>query len=606
MGKFRPWRCFSAIINKRKRAIHVFGIILCMDQKKTVEPVIYLILIIALLAPRLPALNSFSTLDEPYWLSMGANFYYALGQGEFHNTVYEYQPAVTTMWIVTLAMLAYFPEYRGLGQGYLDYNKGWLDPFLIEHGKHPLVLLEISRAIQVIVILGLFLILFALLRKFFPKPVAVFAILFASFDPFFLSQSRLLDHEAMLSLFVLISVSALMLYLFYRRSFFLLFLSGVSAGLAQLTKSSAIAILLPVGVLFLMYFFQERQVGFSKIVFNGLKTFCLWLIFLALAYVFFWPGMWVAPKKMLYEVYGNAFSYAFQGARLSAMGELNSSRFRLDLDFSGILSLIDTLLRRTTIVTWLGILFGFILLFFQHPGYDRLRRKFFVLLWATAISFVLIFGVAQGRNSPHYILGAYLALNLLSGLGWYYTIEWFVIRFAQGYQAWKYPLFFILLTMQLYGALLNYPYYFTYQNPFLSHYGASLNFPLFPYGEGLELAAKYLANQPDAEHSTALVYYSRGCFSYFYPGNTIAFRPYYVDGMHTGELLDAVQDSDYLVVYYAAQGQFPKYGDFLNILSTVKPFHEIWLHGYKYVVIYQVDQFSNAVMDSLATLQSQP
>src|SRR5690349_12051525 len=104
--------------------VFALGIIPDMDHRKLKESLIYLVIIFALLVPRLPALNSFSTLDEPYWLSMGANFYYALGQREFQNTVYEYQPAVTSMWVVTAAMLVYFPEYRGLGQGYLEFEKG--------------------------------------------------------------------------------------------------------------------------------------------------------------------------------------------------------------------------------------------------------------------------------------------------------------------------------------------------------------------------------------------------------------------------------------------------------------------------------------------------
>ena len=44
----------------------------------------------------------------------------------------------------------------------------------------------------------------------------------------------------------------------------------------------------------------------------------LWLGVLAAVYFVLWPGMWVAPGKMLQEVFGNAFSYAFEGARLSA------------------------------------------------------------------------------------------------------------------------------------------------------------------------------------------------------------------------------------------------------------------------------------------------
>src|SRR5512145_2358376 len=131
-----------------------------MDRKKQIEVLFYILLITALFAPRAIALDSFGTLDEPYWLSMGANFYYALGQREFQNTVYEYQPAVTTMWIVTLAMLYYFPQYRGLGQGYLEYEKGMLDPFLLEQGKSPLTLLYNARLIQVLVIVVLFLLLY--------------------------------------------------------------------------------------------------------------------------------------------------------------------------------------------------------------------------------------------------------------------------------------------------------------------------------------------------------------------------------------------------------------------------------------------------------------
>ncbi|MFM8424104.1 MAG: hypothetical protein ACKOBL_02910, partial [Chloroflexota bacterium] len=82
-----------------------------MNRSKSLDIAIYIGLIVVFLAPRLPSIGSFVTLDEPSWLSQGANFYYALGQREFENTVYEYQPAVTTMEIISLGMLLYFPEY---------------------------------------------------------------------------------------------------------------------------------------------------------------------------------------------------------------------------------------------------------------------------------------------------------------------------------------------------------------------------------------------------------------------------------------------------------------------------------------------------------------
>src|SRR5690242_7266475 len=112
-----------------------------------------IILLIILAAPRLPKLDAFVTLDEPFWLSVGANYYYAIGQREFENTVYEYHPAVTTMSFVTAAFLVYFPEYRGLGQGYFDVDKEKFDPFLEAHGISPLHLLYISRLFQLVVII---------------------------------------------------------------------------------------------------------------------------------------------------------------------------------------------------------------------------------------------------------------------------------------------------------------------------------------------------------------------------------------------------------------------------------------------------------------------
>ena len=60
-------------------------------------------------------------------------------------------------------VLAYFPEYRGLGQGYFDVDKDTFDPFLLKHGKSPLHLLYLGRLFQVMVITSVGIIIFYLL-----------------------------------------------------------------------------------------------------------------------------------------------------------------------------------------------------------------------------------------------------------------------------------------------------------------------------------------------------------------------------------------------------------------------------------------------------------
>ncbi len=574
-----------------------------MNRNKLVNVVIYLALIVVFLAPRLAGIGDFVTLDEPSWLSQGANYYYALGQREFDKTVYEYQPAVTTMTIISAAMLMYFPEYRGFGQGYLDYEKGRLDPFMVSHDKNPLMLLIYSRVIQVFVLLVLFLVLYFLLQKFFPKPVVIFALVFAMFDPFYLSQHRLMDHEGMVSLFGMISLVSLAIYLFKENKFAYLILSGVAAGFMSLSKSSSIATLAAIGVMLLWKLIQDREQGWGKGLLSALKTFGLWFLFLAITYFVFWPGMWVAPGKMLYEVYGNAFSYAFQGARLKITEELDVSQFTLNTRFADVWEVFKILLYRTTPVTWLGVIMGFALPFTRDPERAHRNRLFFTLWLVNGIAFILLIGVAQGRNSPHYILSSYLSFNLLAGLGWFHFAEWLSQRIPSSRNIWQYGLLAVVMLYQAGSALANYPYYFTYRNPILYAAGWYNEFPHFPYCEGLETAAHFLADLPDAENATVFSYYSRGCVSYYYPGPTISYRPYYSDGEHTEDLLNNLNASEYLIVYYANQGQLAHHLNFVNAMAQAEPFHVVWLNGYEYVRIYKVDDLGPEIYEALAHLK---
>ncbi|MBL8100288.1 MAG: glycosyltransferase family 39 protein, partial [Anaerolineales bacterium] len=440
------------------------------------------------------------------------------------------------------------------------------------------------------------------LQKLIPKWVAAFAIIFASFDPFFLGHNRMLDHESMVALFVIVSVLSLTVYLTQDKKFIFLAISGISAGLAQLTKSSAIAILAPVGILLLIQFIQNREDGWLKSFWNQTKVFLIWFAFLVLAYFIFWPGMWVAPGAMLYEVYGNAFSYAFQGARLKVTEELDVSSFNLESNFYGVRQVFYVLLYRLTPLTWLGVIFGFIFRFITRGELIRVFKLLTTLLLVTAAGFILLIGIAQGRNSPHYILTSYLALNLMAGFGWFHFLSWLTEKFNLTKFIWRVAPIALLLMIQIWSALSYFPYYYTYRNPILYSMGWYNEYPQFPYCEGLEKAAAYLAQLPGAEEATAFVYYPRGCFSYFFPGETTAFRPYYIDGNHAEDLLNYLTSADYLVVYYANQIQLPKYHPYLDIISTQEPIYEVWMDGYKYVQIYKVDSFPPEIFEALADL----
>ena len=543
-------------------------------------------LLVALLAvPRLIAIDRFATIDEPYWLTAGADFYYALGQRAFANTVYDYHPAVTTMWVLAAAMLLYFPQYRGLGQGYFDVYKDTLEQFLLAHGRTPLGLLTAGRIVQALVIVALLLVLFWLLRRLLGNATAWTATLLIGFDPFFLGHSRLLNHEGMLSLFVLISLLALLVRLRAGGRFAFVLLSGAAAGFAQLTKSSSVVLAPLVALLLLAELYRQREQPWRVRLLRLAGQAGAWLGMLALVYVVFWPGMWVAPGEMLYQVFGNALSYALEGSRLSVTGGIEPARSSLDL--AAAFSLVPSMLWRTTPVAWLGLVLGFVAAIRQKGAV----RAVFACALLISLAFLLMFGIAQGRDSAHYLLTAYAALDIMAAGGYVFGAAWLSGRLPRQAGRLAVPaVCAAVVVLQAASALPFFPYYYTYYNPLMEALQPDRQNPSFGYGEGLELAAAYLAKEPDAADTTVMVYDGFGPFSFFYPGNTEQLKRVYADAQNVPELLRVLQRSKYVVLYYELQRERNSPPNVMRAFAGLRPERSIWLNGIEYARIYRVDR----------------
>ena len=540
-----------------------------------------IVLIAVLAVPRFTGLGTFATIDEPYWLTAGSDFYYALGQRDFARTVYDYHPAVTTMWIVAGAMLAYFPQYRGLGQGYFDVYKDSLDNFLLAHGKSPLGLLAQARLIQVAVVVLLLLGVFLLLRRLYGSRTALVAVLLVSFDPFFLGHSRLLNHEGLMSLLVVISLLSLVVYLFSDRRWEYLILSGATAGGAELTKSSSTALLPLVAALFLLALVYEGRPAGRLSVGAAFGRFALWLGTLAFVYVLFWPGMWVAPGHMLYEVFGNAMSYAAEGSRLSVAPAATVMEFHPRLADVGLF--VQSMLWRTTPLAWLGAVLPL-------PALMLLRGARRIGLLALAVLgsiFVVMFALASGRNSAHYVLSSYVALDILAAAGLVAVTDWSLTGASGRLRRMLVVLVLgAAVVFQAASALRFYPYFYTYFNPIMEAQQAGVQDPNFGYGEGLDLAAAYLAQKPNASKSTAMAFYGRGPFSFFYPGTTEPLKTVYADAENVPQLLQILNRSNYLVIYYALEKGRNSPANVMQALQGIEPEKTIWLDGIEYVRIY--------------------
>lgn len=546
------------------------------------------------LVPRSIGINLFATVDEPYWLTAGSDFYYALGQREFANTVYDYHPAVTTMWIVAAAMLLYFPQYRGFGQGYFDVYKDSLEQFLLVHERSPLGLLTTARLLQALVITVLLIGLFLLLRRVWDERLALAATLMVALDPFYLGHSRLINHEGIMTLFVLVAILSLMAYVFDDGRFLLLLTSGAAAGLAQLTKSSSIVIVPLAILLFLAGPASSPARDRSRRLARRLRDLGIWLASLVGTYAILWPGMWTEPARMLQEVFGNALSYGLGGTRLSAAVPGVTLSFHPSLVDVGLY--LQSMAWRTTPVVWVGAILAVLALI----GMDPRRRLVLLVLAFTGALFIAMFGIAQGRNSAHYVLTSYAALDIIAAVGYCEFVSRWAARLWPA-KARLVPALVVsgVVALQAASALPFFPYYYTYFNPLMEASEAGRQNPNFGYGEGLDLAAAYLDAKPGASEATAVAFYGRGPFSYFFRGETEPLKTVYAEAENVPQLQQVLRRSQYLVIYYALQHGRNAPANVMRALEDLTPETTIWLNGIEYVRVYALHELPSDFYDRL-------
>lgn len=555
------------------------------------------VLLLILIAPsHLIAIDRPITIDEPWWVISGSNYYYALNNRDFANTIYDYHPAVTTAWVVTTGMVAYFPEYRGFGQGYFDVRKPKFEEFLRENGKEALDLLQYSRWAQTVLILIFAMLGFFLLQKLMDYRMAFLSVSLAMTAPFYLGHSRLLNHEGMLSIFVVVALIAFHVYLKKGKSLVFLLISGAAFGSAQLNKSTSIVLLVVIGLMLLFELFRQNNKTFGPRFLDAVRVFAIWFAAAALVYFILWPGMWVDPVRMLREVYGNAFSYAFQGARLDVTEELDPAEFSVATPLEGILLYLRYWASGTTFITWFGMILAAFFIFSRNKENISANVKSLIgYLALLGVLFILMFGIAQGRNHAHYIMNTFVAFDVIAGIGWGSALLWVGSRWKRLASTAAALAALAVITLSQIGFGLPYaPYYFTYKNPFAKEAAT------YAYGEGYDQAADYLAQKPNAEEIRAYVYIGMGTFSYHFPGETLVLkRPNVLFGDFV-TITEELRSADYLVLYPIVREKHPETEKILSEFEgIVEPEKVIYINGLEYVQIYRVADIPETVYEAL-------
>jgi 4-amino-4-deoxy-L-arabinose transferase-like glycosyltransferase len=530
------------------------------------------------LAPRLPGLAVFLTADEPKsWFGRSILFLGALARADWSATFDSPAPGVTTMWAGAIGLWLEYARQGFPGGSLTAFLSGLpfdpLNPAILPLVRLPIVLVA-AIAAPLTYLWG---------RPFLSPKGAVLAALFLALDPFLLALSRVLGHDALVAVFMWLSLLAFLhadksqipnpksqISPFDRRY---LIVSGAWGGLAFLTKYPSLFLgAFVAGTMLVLYI--SRQRSWRQALRHWVVDVALWSIAAGVVFVALWPAMWVDPLGRVMAILNDAL-------RASGSPHQKGSFFLGQpvadpgLSFYWLVTLF-----RTTPWLWLGWLLaaGAGWLQWRKRAQNPGARAALILLAYTLLYALLV--TVGGKKQDRYILPVFPALAALAAWGYAHipNPKSQIPNPKSQIPSWLLPL---VVLAQAALVLPHYPYYFTYYNPLMGGGPAATRTILVGWGEGLDQAARWLNTLPDAQNISVVSWYST-TFEPFFRGHAI----YKIEEEKISRTPKPGLAADYVVLYVnQVQRQFPSPGA-LQFFQATTPVYTVTLHGIDYAWIY--------------------
>jgi 4-amino-4-deoxy-L-arabinose transferase-like glycosyltransferase len=600
----------------------------------TKQWIIALGLFLLALGPRALGLDVFITPDERRWIERSVQFFSALSVGDWADTFQTGHPGVTTKWTGTVGLLA-----RYLSQTRQPSLVG-LRAFLETVPLRPSVSAEylpVMRFPTVLLTSACVVAVYWMVRRIFDDRAALLSGLLLALDPFYLSHSRVIHHDALATTFMTLAVLSFLICAWHGRWRTFLVLSGLAAGLAFLSKGPALFLIPFVGLLCgTGYLAQVKAYKTERgALIQWASAWLGWAAVALLVFFLLWPVMWVEPVRAVQGLFDKAIGYA---------GEAHSKgNFFLGqpVDDPGPLFYPVTLLFRTTPLTLLGLAAAF---YFWIRGYwsvtchseersdeesrsweasellceerdpslslrvtntsatltstrwiDRLlgkgderetrsRKLSQLSLWAYLFSFVLFMTLGD-KKFDRYILPIYPVAEILAALGFCQLGRASLRRLPKPSQGWAWISgLAVAAILQAGFALPHYPYYLTCYNPLVGGSWLAPRTYYVGWGEGLDLMARYLNQKPGAAQLKVSSWYHRELIPFF---------------LGSADRLDPKGDADLMpwhtadyVVFYLNQVQRDDPSQALvRYIGSLEPEHVVHLKGMDYAWLYRTPEY---------------
>jgi 4-amino-4-deoxy-L-arabinose transferase-like glycosyltransferase len=541
-----------------------------------------IVIIIAIWVTRVTALDRPVTVDEDRWAARAANFFSALDRGEFAKTFQKEHPGVTTMWAGAAGLLWRFPDYSPGNAGQVDVS-GYLD-VLEERGHTVLQMIAAGRFFMVLANTIALALAYIFAQRLLGLAPVFLGFLLIAFDPFHVAHSRLLHLDGLLSSLLLLALLAFLSFGQERRVSALI-ASGVAAGLSWLTKSPGLFLIPTVVLLSALDALNNRSLRslarLPALVWQFAWPLILWGLVAIVVFVALWPAMWVDPLGTLSGILAPALSHASEGhpypiffnGQIYADGQVDTPTF-YPISY----------LWRSTPVVLVGILIAAMGFVFRREPLNDPKTRCAVL---GLVLFVVVFTTLQNlgaKKFDRYLLPVFLPLNLIAAVGWVTLARWLTSgRFTHMRRHAVSLLLVVLVAVQAIGTFWTFPYFLSYYNPLLGGSRKAPEVMTIGWGEGLDQAARYLNEKPNAHNLRVLTWYPQSFYPYFV-GTTgfIIQQP----GI-TKAQLEEMLEWHYAVLYiHQWQRQMPI--RLLDHLAKQTPVHSIWINGLEYARIYKL------------------
>jgi len=252
---------------------------------------------------RIPSLghDNFNT-DVWRWIARSYDFGNGISSGQFEKTLQMYHPGVTLMWISSVGVKINI-AYSSLTNQSLSADDNINIIFQLDFIQKLLIVIAIGFVLSTV---------FYVLRNILGLKYALVSVFFLCFEPFYLALTRVIHLEGLVSTFMLASAVWLYYYFLNSKNYKRLVVSGLFAGFAILTKTSAV-FLLPFCILSSLLFVFRNEKDIKKRIILFLKVFFLWLFILLITFFVFWPALWVAPLKVLQILYEGVATVGVEG-----------------------------------------------------------------------------------------------------------------------------------------------------------------------------------------------------------------------------------------------------------------------------------------------------